>query len=54
MPCFVSFDPKKSAFQISATPKIQTLPCSTAVTWVASLTHMTFVGSVMIGADARC
>ncbi len=48
VPRFVTCQPRNSAFQCSATPKIQTLPCWTVVTWVASIAHMTFGAVVMI------
>jgi hypothetical protein len=40
VPRFVTWQPRNSAFQCSATLKIQTLPCWTVVTWVASIAHI--------------
>ncbi len=48
VPRFVTCHSRNSALQCFAMPKIQTLPCWTVVTWVASIAHMTFGALVMI------
>ena len=48
LPRFVMRQQSDSAFPCSVTPKIQTLPCSTVMTWVASIAHVTFDAVVMI------